>query len=51
MLEVALKSYYELEEKARDPQHAHLIEVVEKIREAYEREFGGPIPVKGKWGA
>lgn len=40
--------YYALEEQVRDPEHAHLIPLVEKMREAYKRDFGVPIPPKGK---
>jgi hypothetical protein len=44
----ALKIYYAAEELARDPEHADLIPHVEKMREAYERDFGKPIPPKPK---
>jgi len=46
LLEDALKIYYITEEPARDPANAHLIPHVEKMRRAYEREFGEPIPPK-----
>jgi len=42
--EEALKIYYAAEELARDPQHANLIEHVEKMREAYLSQYGKPIP-------
>lgn len=45
-LENALRLYYAMEEASRDPANAHLIEEVEKMRAAYERDFGRPIPVK-----
>jgi len=47
LLEMALRAYYAAEELSRDPAHAHLIEEVEKMRAAYERDFGRPIPPKG----
>lgn len=43
-----LTIYYALEEQVRDPEHAHLIPLVEQMREAYQRDFGVPIPPKGK---
>ena len=43
-----LKIYYTMEEQVRDPEHAHLIPLVEQMREAYQRDFGVPIPPKGK---
>jgi len=48
VLEMALRVYYAMEEAARDPANAHLIEEVEKMRAAYERDFGKPIPPKGE---
>jgi hypothetical protein len=48
MVEEALQFYYATEEMARDPEHADLIEHVEKMRAAYESDFGKPIPPKGK---
>ena len=45
-VEAALQVYYTTEELSRDPAHAHLIPHVEKMREAYERDFGRPIPPK-----
>ena len=47
-LALALRGYYALEEASRDPANAHLIEEVEKLRAAYERDFGRPIPKKGE---
>ena len=38
--ETALQVYYATEELSHDPQHAHLIPHVERIREAYERDYG-----------
>jgi len=46
MFEQALDIYYAAEELARDPEHAHLIEHVEKMRRSYEAEEGRPIPSK-----
>jgi len=42
--EKALEIYYAAEELARDPEHAELIPHVEKMRAAYEKEHGKPIP-------
>ena len=42
----ALQVYYAAEELAQDPANAHLIPHVQKMREAYERDFGKPIPPK-----
>jgi hypothetical protein len=39
-----LKVYYTAEELAKDPEHANLIPHVIAMREAYERDFGVPIP-------
>lgn len=47
-LESALRVYYAAEELSHDPEHADLVEQVEKMRAAYEREFGKPIPPKGE---
>jgi hypothetical protein len=44
MFEQALDIYYAAEELARDPEHANLIEHVEKMRRSYEKEQGRPIP-------
>ena len=43
-LEKAMEVYYMAEELSRDPEHAELIPHVQKMREAYERDFGRPIP-------
>ena len=48
LVEKVLDIYYATEEAARDPENAHLIEHVEKMRAAYERDYGRPIPPKGK---
>jgi hypothetical protein len=42
--EKALEIYYAAEELARDPAHAELIPHVERMRAAYERDFGRPVP-------
>lgn len=42
--ENALEVYYAAEELARDPAHAELIPHVERMRAAYERDFGRVIP-------
>lgn len=42
----ALEIYYAAEELARDPEHAELIPHVERMREAYESDYGVPIPPK-----
>ena len=44
--EKALEIYYAAEELARDPAHAELIPHVERMRAAYERDFGGPVPAR-----
>jgi malate synthase len=44
--EQALDIYYAAEELARDPEHANLIEQVEKMRQAYLSSYGHPIPSK-----
>ena len=46
LFEQALDIYYAAEELARDPEHAHLVEHVEKMRRSYEAEEGRPIPSK-----
>lgn len=43
-VEMALQVYYTAEELSRDPAHADLIPHVQRMREAYERDFGRPIP-------
>lgn len=40
----ALEVYWTAEELSRDPAHAELIPHVEKMREAYMRDYGKPIP-------
>ena len=47
-IEESLKIYYVAEELARDPEHANLIPHVLAMREAYERDFGEPIPPRPK---
>ena len=44
----AMEVYYTAEELSHDPEHAHLIPHVQQMREAYERDFGRPIPPKPK---
>jgi hypothetical protein len=46
LFEQALDIYYAAEELARDPEHAHLVEHVEKMRRSYEAEEGRSIPSK-----
>lgn len=43
-MEAALRIYYAAEELARDPANAHIVPHVQRMREAYERDFGRPIP-------
>jgi hypothetical protein len=43
-LKEALKVFYTAEELAKDPENAELIPHVISMREAYERDFGKPIP-------
>ena len=45
-LKQALEIYYAAEELARDPANAHLIPHVEAMRQAYEHDYGKPIPPK-----
>ena len=45
---MAMRIYYAAEEASHDPANAHLIELVEKMRAAYEKHYGRPIPPKGK---
>ena len=47
-VEKALEIYYAAEELSHDPAHADLIPHVERMREAYERDFGRPIPPRPK---
>lgn len=44
----AMEAYYVAEELARDPEHADLIPHLERIREAYKRDTGHPIPPRPK---
>ena len=46
--EQALEVYYTAEELAKDPAHADLIPVVERLRQAYMNDHGKPIPPKKK---
>ena len=48
LLEQVLEIYYKAEELARDPEHADLIPHVERMRAAYERDYGRPIPPRNK---
>ena len=48
--EKVLEIYYAAEELARDPEHAHLIPHVERMRAAYEHDHGRPIPPRKKNG-
>jgi hypothetical protein len=45
-LDEALRIYYAAEELARDPANAHLIPHVEAMRQAFEHDYGVPIPPK-----
>ena len=47
-METAMRAYYIAEEMAKDPAHAELIPHVEKMREAYLKSYGKPIPPKPK---
>ena len=40
----ALEVYYAAEELARDPANAHLIPHVQTMRDAFQRDYGVPIP-------
>jgi hypothetical protein len=44
LMETLLRVYYATEEASHDPANAHLIEHVERMRAAYERAYGRPIP-------
>ena len=46
--EQALEVYYTAEELARDPEHADLIPLVERMRQAYQNDYGRPIPPRKK---
>jgi hypothetical protein len=43
-----LEVYYQTEELSRDPRHAHLIEQVEAMRRAHEKDYGYPPPPREK---
>jgi hypothetical protein len=40
----ALEVYYAAEELSKDPEQAHLIPLVEQMRESYRRDYGTDIP-------
>jgi hypothetical protein len=44
----ALDAYYVAEELAKDPAHAELVPHAAAMRQAYEQQFGRPIPPKAK---
>jgi hypothetical protein len=44
----ALEVFYAMEEQAKDPANAHLVEQVQKMREAHQRSYGKPVPPKKK---
>lgn len=46
--EQALEIFYKAEELARDPAHADLIPHVERMRAAFESDYGHPIPPRKK---
>ena len=46
LFENILDLFYAVEEASRDPKNAHLIPHVERMQEAYEKEYGYPIPTK-----
>jgi hypothetical protein len=46
--EQALEIYYTAEELARDPKHADLIPVVERLRQAYQHDHGCAVPPRKK---
>jgi transcriptional regulator with XRE-family HTH domain len=46
--ESALEVYYKAEELAQDPEHADLIPHIQRMREAYEKDYGRPIPPRKK---
>jgi hypothetical protein len=48
MIAQALEVYYTAEELAKDPAHSELIPHLEKMRTAYEHDFGKPIPPRKK---
>jgi hypothetical protein len=48
LVQDAVRTYHLAEELSRDPAHADLIPVLEKLRKSYERDFGKPIPERGE---
>ena len=46
MAEAVRQVYYFAEEASRDPANAFLIEKLERLRAAYQRDYGRPIPPK-----
>jgi hypothetical protein len=46
--EHALEIYYTAEELSHDPEHADLIPLVERMRQAYQNDYGHPIPPRKK---
>jgi hypothetical protein len=44
LIESLLEVYYAAEEAAHDPANAELLPHLQKMRDAYERDFGEPIP-------
>ena len=48
LMERGLEIYYAVEEASHDPANAHLIELVVEMRAAFERDYGRPIPAKGR---
>jgi hypothetical protein len=44
LIESLLELYYAAEEAARDPANAELLPHLQEMREAYEHDFGEPIP-------
>lgn len=46
LYEQVLDVYYATEELSREPEHAHLVEHVEKMRAAHLRSYGRPVPTK-----
>jgi hypothetical protein len=48
MAATVLQIYYFAEEASRDPANAFLIGHLERLRAAYERDYGKPIPPKGE---
>jgi hypothetical protein len=44
LIESLLEVYYAAEEAARDPANAEFLPHLQKVRDAYEHDFGEPIP-------